>query len=87
MTKGRVPQVVTEGNRLGQLLVQPQDFGDRSGDLRNLKRMRETRTIVVAGRGKEYLCLVDEPSERFGMNDPIAVAMKRRSNWVLFLGA
>src|SRR5207253_699439 len=43
--------------------------------------------IVIAGRREEDLGLVLEPPERLAVNDPIAVALKRRPDVVFFLGA
>src|SRR5258706_6236374 len=81
----RVPKVVTERNGFGQLLVQLKDLRDRARDLRHLERMRQTRSVVIAGRGEEYLCLVFQPPERLAVDDPIAIVLIRRTHIVFRL--
>ena len=78
----RVPEIVAERDRFGELLVQPQHLGDRAGDLRHLERVRQPRAVVVAGRREEHLRLVLEPAERLAVDDAIAVALKRRPDVV-----
>ena len=60
----RVPEVVAERDRLGQLLVQVQHFRDGARDLRDLERVRQPRAVVIAGRREEHLRLVLQPAER-----------------------
>ena len=85
VTERRVPEIVAERNRLGQLLVEPEDLRDRPRDLRHLERVREPRPIVIAGRRKEDLRLVFEPAERLAVDDPVAVALERRPDIVFAL--
>ena len=60
-------------------LVEPQRPGDRARHLSDLERVREPRAVVIAARCDEYLRLVLEPSERLAVDDPVAVALKRRT--------
>ena len=83
----RVAEVVAERDRLGQLFVQPQHLGDRPRDLRDLERVRQPRAVVVAGRREEHLRLVLQPAERLAVDDAVAIALKRRPDVVLRLGA
>ena len=83
----RVAEIVAERDRLGQLLVQAQDLGDGAGDLRHLERVRQPRAVVIAGRREEHLRLVLQPAERLAVDDAIAIALKRRPDVVLGLGA
>ena len=70
----RVPEVVAERDRLGQVLVQAERAGDAAGDLRDLDRVRQARAEVVALVGDEDLRLVLEPAERARVDDAVAVA-------------
>jgi hypothetical protein len=85
MAERCVAQIVTEGNGLGELLVEPQHLGYAPGDLRYLERMRETCPIVIASRREEHLRLVLEAPERLAVNDAIAIALEGRPNRVLRL--
>src|SRR6478752_2521998 len=78
MAERGVAKIVTESNGLGQFLVQAQHFRNRAGNLRNLERVCEPRTVMIAGRREEYLRLVLQPPERLRMDDAIAIALKRR---------
>ena len=81
----RVPEIVAERDRFGQLLVQPQHLGDRARDLRDLERVRQPRAVVIAGRREEDLRLVLQPAERLAVDDAVAVALKRRADIVFGL--
>jgi len=61
--EGRVPEVVREGDRLGEVLVQVECARDRARDLRDLDRVREARPVVVALGRDEDLRLVLEAAE------------------------
>jgi len=74
----RVPEVVPERDRLGQILVQAQGARDRAGDARRLQRVREPRAVVVALRVDEDLRLVVQAAEGLAVDDPVAVALERR---------
>ena len=87
MAERRVAEIVAEGNRFGELLVQPEHLGDAARDLRNLQRVRQARPVVVAGRRKEHLRLVLEAAERLAVDDPIAIALKRGADGILGFGA
>ena len=75
----RVPEVVPEPDRLGEVLVEPQRARDGARDLRGLQRVGEPRAVVVALRRDEDLRLVLEPAERLAVHDPVAVALERRA--------
>src|SRR5690606_8911062 len=72
----RMAQVMAEGDRLGQFLVQSQHLGDAARNLRHLERVRQSRAVVVAGGREKDLRLVLEASKRLRMNDPVAVALE-----------
>ena len=73
-----VPHVVTEPDRLRQVLVQPQRTCDDARDRGRLERVRHARAVVIAFGVDEDLRLSLEPPERLRMHDPIPVALKRR---------
>ena len=76
MSERRVPKVVAERDRLGELFMQLQHFRDCARDLRHLERMRQPRAVVIARRRKEDLRLVLEAPERLRVHDAIAVALE-----------
>jgi hypothetical protein len=39
MAEGRMSQVMPKGNGLGQILIEPEGFGDRPGNLRDFEGM------------------------------------------------
>ena len=79
VAEGRVPQVVPQGDRLGQVLVELERPRHRPGDPGRLERVREPGAVVVALGRDEDLGLVLEPAERLRVHDPVAVALERRA--------
>ncbi len=69
------PEVVAEGDRLGEVFVEVERAGDGAPDLRDFERVCETRDVVVAGRGDEHLRLVLEPPKRLAVDDAVAVPL------------
>jgi hypothetical protein len=49
----RVTEIVAKGDRLGQFFVQPEDFGDRSRNLRDLEAVREPCAVMIAYGAKK----------------------------------
>ena len=81
-----MPQIVAEGNRFGEVLIQMKRLGDGSRDLRDLEGMRESRAVVIARGGKEHLGFVLEAAECGGVDDALAVALIYRPRRAFFLG-
>ena len=79
VSERRVPEVVAERHRLGQVLVQAQRAGHAAGDARHLQRVREPGAEVVALWGDEHLGLLLEPAKRLAVDDPVAVALEGRA--------
>src|SRR5918998_6912083 len=75
--EGRVPQVVPETDRLGEVLVQPERARDPARDAARLERMREPGAVVIALGRDEDLRLVLQPPERLRVHDPVAVTLER----------
>ena len=72
----RVSEVVTEPDRLDEVLVQAQRARHRPADLRHLERMRQPGARVVAGVRHVHLRLVLETAERARVDDAVAVALE-----------
>jgi hypothetical protein len=85
VTERRMPEVVTESDRLDEILVQAKSPRHASRDPRRLERMRQSRTEVIAARIDENLRLVAQSPERLRVDDPIAVALERRPEATWFL--
>src|SRR3546814_6589311 len=79
MAERRVSEVVREGERLGQVFVEPEAARQRARDLRHLDRMGQARPVVVALVIDEDLRLVLQAAEGGRVDDPVAVALERRA--------
>ena len=75
MSERRMAEIVCQADRLRQHLVQAERAGDGAGDLRHFQRMREPGAVQVALVIDEHLGLVDQPAERRGVDDAVAVAL------------
>ena len=64
VTERRVPEIMSECDRFGQILVESERPRDGPRNLRDLERMRQPSTVVVALRRDKYLRLVAQPPER-----------------------
>src|SRR5690242_20307215 len=90
MTEWRMAKIMRERQRLGEVLVQSERTGERAGDLRDLKRVCQSRAIVIALVIDEDLRLVRQPSKSRGMDDSVAVApegVAARARWLLVASA
>ena len=74
----RVPEVVPEGDGLGEVFVQADRSGGGARDLRDLERVREAHPVVIALRGDEDLGLVLQPPECLRVHDAVPVTLERR---------
>src|SRR6185312_16479342 len=74
MAERRVAEIVSERQSLAQILVEPKRARQRARDLRNFKRVRQARAVMVALMKDEYLRLMGEAPERGGMDDTVAIA-------------
>src|ERR1017187_2926798 len=78
VTEWWMAEIVTEADRLHQILVELQRPGDRARYLGHLQRVREPRAVMIAPRRDEHLGLVLETAKRLAVDDPVTVALKRR---------
>src|SRR4029077_15086392 len=83
----RVPHVVPEPDRLGQILVQAQRSGHAARNSGRLERVRHARPEVVAGGVDEDLRLPLQPPEGLRVQDPVAIALEGRPQATLVLRA
>ena len=86
VAKGRVPGVVAEPDRFGEILVQRQRPGHYTRDPGRLERVRHPGAVVVSGGVDEDLRLALQPAKGLGMEDAIAIALERRADRALLLG-
>jgi hypothetical protein len=69
-----VADVVSEGDRLDEVLVEPEGAADCAGNLRNKLDMdHPVGDMIVIDEIKD-LCFVDIPGIRPGMDDPVCIA-------------
>lgn len=72
---GRMAEIVGQGDRLGQILVQPQRAGGGAADRGHLDRVREAGSVVVAGPVEKHLGFSIQPPEGRAVDDSRPVAL------------
>jgi hypothetical protein len=80
-----VAEVVPEGDRLGEVLVQPEGTSGGASDLGDVQRVGEPHPVVVPLRRQEDLRLVPKASEGLRVDDPIPVALEDGAQGILGL--
>src|SRR5438128_11316522 len=85
MSERGMTHVVAEPDRLDEILVQAQPAGDDARDSRCLERVRHPRSEVIALRVDENLCLALEAAKRLRMDDPVTIALERRTQLAIIL--
>ena len=84
VAEGRMPEIMSEGDGLGELFVHPQRPGDGAGDLTGLECVGQPVSVVITLAVDEDLGLVFESAKGLGVDDSIAVPLEGRA--VLVLG-
>ena len=74
----RMPEIVGQRKRLGEVFVHTEDAADGARDLRHLQAVGEARTVVIPLVIDEDLGLVLQTPKRRAVDDPVAVALKGR---------
>jgi hypothetical protein len=74
MAKGRVANIVHQGQSLNELCVDPQSGGHRAGDLGDFKRVCKSIAKVIGEAGAEDLRFCFQTPERARVDDAVAVA-------------
>ena len=82
VAKRRVPQIVAHGNGLGERFVEAQGARDGACDLRHLEGVGEAGAVVIARRREKHLGLAGQATERFRVQDAIAVVLEDGSGFV-----
>jgi len=77
MAERRVAEVVGQRARLGQILIDPERASERSRDLRDFEAVGQADAKMIAVGANEHLRLVPQPAEGAGVDDAVAVALKR----------
>ena len=75
MSKGRVPQIVAQGDGLRQILIEAQGLGNRAGVLGDLQRMGQPRPVMIAPGSQEHLGLMLQTPERLAVENPVPVPL------------
>ena len=78
MAKWRMPEIVCQGERFGEVFIQAKGPRDRPSNLGDLEGMRETCAVMITFVLDENLGLAEQPPKGVGMDDPVAVARGRR---------
>ncbi len=85
VTEGWVTQVMCERDALRQIFIESQSSRQVPADRRDLHRVRQARAEMITFSRDEDLRLPLEPSKRLGMNDAIAIALKRKPHRIFGL--
>ncbi len=78
MAEAGVAKVVSEGHRLGEILVEAQRTGECASELPDLDRVGEPGAVVVALVRHEHLRLLRQAAERGGVDDAVAIPLEVR---------
>jgi len=74
-----VAEIMRERHGFGEILIDAKAAGHRARDLRDLERMGEARAVMIAFMGDENLRFLFQAAEPGRMDDPVAIALKRRA--------
>ena len=86
MSKRRVPQVMRQTQRFGQVFVQTKASRDDPPDLRDLQAMCHPRSIMVTLRRYKNLGFGTQPPKAHRMDDAVTIALKLAA-WAARAGA
>ena len=64
MAERRMAEIMRQGQRFGEILIQPQLPGNGTGDLRHLNRVSEPRPVMISLVIEEHLRFVCQTPER-----------------------
>jgi hypothetical protein len=86
MAERRVPEIVRECERLGEIFVDTERARDRPRNLRDFEAVGQPRAVMVALVIDKDLRLVVQPAEGGRMQDAVAVALVEGARGVRGLG-
>ena len=78
-------EIMAEGDRLDEVLVETECLTEGPGDLTDLQGMGETRTVVVSLRCDENLRLMLEAAEGLTVDDTVTITLEARAYVVRLL--
>ena len=81
VTEWRVPEIMGQRQRLGQVLVEAERASERASDLGDFQGVSQPGAKMIAFVKHENLGLVGEPAEGGGVDDAVAVATERIAGW------
>ena len=76
MAERRMAEVVSEAQRLGQVLVEAERPRHRPADLRHFQAVRQADPVVVAVRRDEHLSFMAEAAEGDRVDQAVPVALE-----------
>jgi hypothetical protein len=79
MAEGRMAEVMTQGNRFGEVFVQAQGSSHSPGDLAYFKGMSQSGSVVVPFRREKNLRLILQATESFTIQNAISINLKNGS--------
>jgi hypothetical protein len=77
MAEGRVPDIVGQAERFGEVLIQAQRTRDGATNLSHFQTVSEANPKMIPVGRDEHLRLVTKPSEGDGVDDAITIALER----------
>ena len=81
MTEWGMPQVMAQGDGLGQVLVQAQGPGNGAGNLGHLQRVGQSGAVMVPFRREKDLGFLLQPPKRLAVDDPVPVPLEAGTAW------
>ena len=85
MAEGGMPQVVGQGDGLGELFVEAQFAGDPPGDLCHLQGVCKAGPVIVPLVVDKDLCLILQPPKGGAVDNAVPIPLKGRSIVLEFL--
>ena len=85
MSKRSVSQIMSLGNRLGQVLVQSQCPRNGACNLADFQCVSQTGAVVISHRIEKHLRFVHQTAVGFAVDDAVAVALERCADIALLL--
>jgi hypothetical protein len=75
-----VSHIVTQRNRLDQILVESEGSSDGSSNLRDFESVSHPRPVMITCGVDENLSLVLKPTKRLAVQNSISIPLKASSN-------
>ena len=85
VTEGCVSEVMPECDGIAQIVIEPERLRDCPGKLRDLQRMGQTSTVMVAHRRDKDLRLMCQSAKRLAVQNPVTISLVDASDVALRL--